>query len=150
MDDPDINGFSDDESLAGLTQVPSQINLEKQHDEESDEFSDGGLNDLFREDDGVSRGNSVFGIIPAVNLANCSQNKTVNFDTEVFAIGMESQLSQDEEGQPDAKSADCNEIKASGHDGRTDKEIVPSAPTDNVHCSQVIIASFSGLLGGEI
>lgn len=138
MDDPDINSYSDDESLAGLTQVPSQINLEKEHDEdESDEFSDTGLDELFSDENVVCRKDSVFALIPAVNLANCSQNNTVNFDTEVFAIGMDSQVSQDEDvdhhGESDVLQETRESISAMGND----KEVVAYSSTPNVHCSQV-------------
>lgn len=132
---------SDDEGLAGLTQVPSQINLECQKEDGSDEFSDGSLDELFAEDvSDVPRAKSLFGTIPAEALVNASQNKTVDFDNEVFAIGMESQLSatqSDKEiGNHDNRDNfaqdDLHKMEAS-----TSTSDMTNKGQSNVHCSQV-------------
>lgn len=91
---------SDDETLAGLTQVPNQINLEKEQD--SEESDDGGLDELFSDEAPVAHSKSVFGLIPADKLVDTSQNQMVHFDSEVFAIGMEFQVSQN------MQDKDCN------------------------------------------
>lgn len=127
-------------------------------DDHSNDSSDGEFGfDDFGDDEPTCRAHSIFGIIPAVSLADCSGNKTVDFDDEVLKIGMESQVS-DKEGSEDDKEEEklgqnqSQLLCANSASTMTSESISTLTTTESsdVHSSQVYFITFYCFLGTEI